>query len=94
MPLITGKSLPEQAAVHPREGVRQGRWGDPFPGEQQLASELDVSRYRVRRAFQILEKVGVLGGSGHGRSRGITAAGAAAASQRPLRVNIRATVRA
>jgi DNA-binding LacI/PurR family transcriptional regulator len=88
MPLITGNSLPEQAAVHPREGVRQGRWGDPFPGEQQLASELDVSRHTVRRALQILEKEGVLSGHGQGCSRGITAAGAVAVSQRPLRVNI------
>jgi DNA-binding LacI/PurR family transcriptional regulator len=81
-------SLPERVAAHLREGIRQGRWGGPFPGEQQLASELDVSRHTVRRALQILEKEGVLGGQGHGRSRGITAAGAAAASQRPLRVNI------
>ena len=81
-------SLPERVAAHLREGIRQGRWSDQFPGEQQLTSELDVSRHTVRRALQILEKEGVLGGRGHGRCRGITAAGAAAAFQRPLRVNI------
>lgn len=81
-------SLPERVATHLREGIKQGHWGDQFPGEQQLARDLDVSRHTVRRALQILEKEGVLGGHGQGRSRGITAAGAAAAFQRPLRVNI------
>lgn len=53
-----------------------------------MARDLDVSRHTVRRALQILEKEGVLGGHGHGRSRSITSSGAARANQRPLRVNI------
>ncbi len=81
-------SLPEQVAAHLSEGIRQGRWGDSFPGEQQLASLLDVSRNTVRKALQILENKGVLGSNGHGRSRVVTAAGVASVSQRPLRVSI------
>jgi DNA-binding transcriptional regulator YhcF (GntR family) len=80
--------MPERVAAHLREGIQQGQWGDQFPGEQQLARDLDVSRYTVRKALRILEKEGVLGGHGHGRNRSITAAGAAVAAQRPLRVNI------
>jgi DNA-binding LacI/PurR family transcriptional regulator len=81
-------SLPEQIATHLREGVRQGRWIDQLPGAKQLAAELDVARHTVRRALQLLEKEGVLGGRGLGRSRSITAAGAATAFQHPLRVAI------
>jgi DNA-binding LacI/PurR family transcriptional regulator len=81
-------SLPERVAAHLREGIRHGRWGDHFPGEQPLASELDVSRHTLRRALQILEKEGVLGGRGHGRSRIINPVAAAATSQRSLRINV------
>jgi DNA-binding LacI/PurR family transcriptional regulator len=81
-------SLPEQVAANLREGMQDGRWGGAFPGENQLAAELDVSRNTVRKALEILEKEGVLGGRGHGRSRAITTAGAAMAMQRPLRVAI------
>ena len=81
-------SLPERVAAHLRDGIQQGQWGDPFPGEQLLAKDLDVSRHTVRRALQILEKEGVVEGRGHGRSRGISAAGAAMAFQRPLRVAV------
>jgi DNA-binding LacI/PurR family transcriptional regulator len=81
-------SLPERVAAHLREGIRNSRWGDQLPGEQQLANELDVSRNTIRRALQALEKEGVLGGRGHGRSRSITAAGAAMALQRPLTIAI------
>ena len=80
--------MPERVAAHLREGIQQGQWGDQFPGEQQLARDLDVSRHTVRRALQILEKEGVLGGHGHGRSRSITSTGAAVALKRPLRVAI------
>ena len=72
--------MPERVAAHLREGIQQGQWGDQFPGEQQLAGDLDVSRHTVRRALRILEEEGLLGGRGQGRSRSITAAGAAAAS--------------
>jgi len=85
---IPRQSLPEQVAAHLREGIERGRWSDPFPGVPQLARELDVGRHTVRHALRILEGEGLLGGRGQGRSRGITTAGAAAASQRPLRVNI------
>ena len=81
-------SLPDQIAAHLREGIERGRWGDPLPGVPQLASELDVGRHTVRRALRILEKDEILGGRGLGRSRGITAAGVAAVSQRRMRVNI------
>lgn len=81
-------SLPEQIAAHLRDGVRRGRWSDQLPGEKQLAAELDVSRHTVRRALLLLENEGVLGGHSRGRSRSITAAGAATAFQRPLRVAI------
>ena len=85
---IPRQSLPEKVAAHLREGIERGRWSDPFPGVPQLAGELDVGRHTVRHALRILEGEGLLGGRGQGRSRGITTAGAAAASQRPLRVNI------
>ena len=85
---IFQQSLPEQVAAHLREGIERGRWSDPFPGVPQLAGELDVGRNTVRRALRILEGEGLLGGRGQGRSRGITAAGAAAVFRRPLRVNI------
>jgi len=81
-------SLPEQVAACLREGIQGGRWGDHFPGEVQLATELDVSRNTARRALQILEKEGLVVRRGLGRSRSITAAGSAMASQRPLRVAI------
>lgn len=81
-------SLPEQVAAYLNEGINQGRWGNSFPGEQHLANVLDVSRNTVRRALQILEKEGTIGNKGHGRSRGITAAGVASAAQRPLRISI------
>lgn len=85
---IPRTSLPERVAGHLREGIRLGRWSDPFPGVQQLAAELDVARHTVRRALQILEDEGVLAGRGLGRSRSITTASAATALQRPLRVAI------
>jgi DNA-binding LacI/PurR family transcriptional regulator len=53
-----------------------------------LAQDLDVSRHTLRTALRQLETEGVLTGRGLGRSRGITAAGANIASQRPLRVAI------
>jgi DNA-binding LacI/PurR family transcriptional regulator len=81
-------SLPERVAASLREDIQNSRWGDLLPGEQQLANELDVSRNTIRRALQALEKEGVLGGRGHGRSRSITATGAAMAMQRPLRIAI------
>jgi DNA-binding LacI/PurR family transcriptional regulator len=81
-------SLPEQVAACLREGIKGGRWGDQFPGEVQLATELDVSRNTARRALQILEKEGLVVRRGLGRSRGITPAGSTMASQRPLRVAI------
>lgn len=81
-------SLPEQVAACLREGLQRGRWGDAFPGEFQLAAELDVSRNTVRRALEVLEKEGFVVRSGLGRRRSITAAGRAMASQRALRVAI------
>jgi DNA-binding LacI/PurR family transcriptional regulator len=81
-------SLPERVAAHLREGIRQGRWADPFPGEQQLASELDVSRNTLRRSLQILEREGVLFGQGMGRSRRISFTGTAMAFHRPMRVAV------
>lgn len=81
-------SLPEQVAACLREGIQGGRWGDQFPGEVQLATELDVSRNTARRALQVLEKEGLVVRRGLGRSRTITPAGTAMASQRPLRVAI------
>ncbi len=81
-------SLPEQVAACLREGIQGGRWGDPFPGENQLASELNVSRNTARRALQILEKEGLVVRRGLGRSRSITPAGTAMALRRPLRVAI------
>ena len=32
-------SLPERVAAHLREGIRQGHWGDRFPGVPLLAGE-------------------------------------------------------
>jgi DNA-binding LacI/PurR family transcriptional regulator len=81
-------SLPEQVAACLREGIQGGRWGDQFPGEVQLATELDVSRNTARRALQLLEKEGLVVRRGLGRSRSITPAGTAMALQRPLRVAI------
>jgi DNA-binding LacI/PurR family transcriptional regulator len=85
---IPRQSLPQQVAAHLREGIERGRWSDPLPGVPQLAGELNVGRHTVRHALRILEDEGLLGGRGHGRSRRIITAQAAAASQRPLRVNI------
>lgn len=85
---IPRQSFPERVAAHLRESIRQGRWSEQFPGVQQLAAELDVARHTVRRALQILENEGVLAGRGLGRSRSITAVGAATAFLRPLRVAI------
>jgi DNA-binding LacI/PurR family transcriptional regulator len=85
---IPRQSLPQQVAAHLREGIRLGRWSDSFPGVQQLAAELDVSSHTVRRALRTLESEGLLGGRGLGRSRSLTAAGAATAGRRPLRVAI------
>lgn len=81
-------SIIELAAEHLRADLRSGRWGETLPGVARLAQDLDVSRHTLRGALRQLEAEGLLTGRGLGRSRGITAAGAAAASQRPLRVAI------
>ena len=81
-------SLPEQVAASLREGILHGRWCDSFPGENQLAVDLDVSRNTVRRALQVLENEGILVRRGNGCSRKITVAGTAIALQRPLRVAV------
>jgi DNA-binding LacI/PurR family transcriptional regulator len=81
-------SLPEQVAACLREDIQRGRWGDHFPGEVQLATELVVSRNTARRALQVLEKEGLVVRRGLGLSRRITPAGTAMASQRPLRIAI------
>jgi DNA-binding LacI/PurR family transcriptional regulator len=81
-------SISELAAAHLRADLQRGRWGGSLPGVARLAQDLDVSRHTLRAALRQLEAEGLLSGRGLGRSRGITAAGAAAASQRPLRVAI------
>jgi DNA-binding GntR family transcriptional regulator len=53
-------SLTEQVAACLCEGIQRGRWGDQFPGEVQLVTELDVSRNTARRALQVLEKEGLV----------------------------------
>ena len=86
-------STSELAAEYLRTGLRSGRWGETLPGVARLAQDLDVSRHTLRKALKQLETEGVLTGRGLGRSRGITAAGANIASQRPLRVAFCATTR-
>jgi DNA-binding LacI/PurR family transcriptional regulator len=81
-------SISELAAEHLRTGLQSGRWGGILPGVARLAQDLDVSRQTLRTALRQLEAEGLLSGRGLGRSRGITAAGTATASQRPLRVAI------
>jgi DNA-binding LacI/PurR family transcriptional regulator len=78
----------ELVAARLRDGLHEGRWSGSLPGEQRLAAELDVSAVTVRQALRLLEAEGVLTGRGLGRSRGISAAGANIATQRPLRVGI------
>ena len=68
--------------------MRSRRWGGTLPGVARLAQDLDVSRHTLRTALRQLETEGVLAGRGLGRSRGITAAGANIATQRPLCVAI------
>ena len=88
MPPMSRTSLPEQAAEHLRESIQQGRWSDRLPGVSLLAAELDVARHTIRRALQLLEAEGLVGGRGLGRSRCIAAAGGSAALRRSLRVAI------
>jgi len=78
----------ELVAARLRDGLHEGRWSGGLPGVQRLAAELDVSAVIARRALRQLETEGVLTGRGLGRSRGITAAGANIATQRPLCVAI------
>ena len=78
----------ELLAAHLREGVTHGRWTGKLPGVRSLARELMVSHHTVRRALELLEADGLLGAREVGRSRGITAAGHAAALRRPLRVGV------
>jgi DNA-binding transcriptional MocR family regulator len=78
----------ELLAAHLREGVTEGRWTGKLPGVRSLARELMVSHHTVRRALELLEAEGLLGVREVGRSRGITAAGHAAALRRPLRVGV------
>ena len=70
-------SVAELSAEHLRAGLRAGRWRGALPGVVRLAAELDVSRDTIRAALRILEAEGVLGARGLGRSRTVTAQGAA-----------------
>lgn len=88
MKKLQRSSLPEQVAKHLREGIQVERWSGALPGEQNLAKELDVSRYTVRRAFSILEKEGILGLRGQGCRRGITKEQETVVTKRALRILI------
>ena len=70
-------SIAEMCAEHLRAGLRAGRWHEALPGVLRLAAELDVSHDTVRAALRILEAEGLLGARGRGRSRTVTAQGAA-----------------
>ena len=65
-----------------RDGMRMGRWIDCFPGERELAEQLQVSRPTVRTALRILQKDGWVQIS-HGRRTRIQGR----RSELPTRVN-------
>ncbi|MFT5905765.1 MAG: DNA-binding LacI/PurR family transcriptional regulator [Cryomorphaceae bacterium] len=75
MSRIKTATLPEQVAVHLREGIASGRWVDVLPGRDILASELGVSARSVQKALQILEKEGLLASQGKGRRHKIELSG-------------------
>ncbi|MCX6877140.1 MAG: GntR family transcriptional regulator [Verrucomicrobia bacterium] len=81
-------ALPAPVAEHLRVGIHEGRWSDRLPGVPRMAEELDVARYTVRRALQLLEAEGVLSGRGLGRSRGFAVGSGSGAFRRPLRMAI------
>lgn len=65
-----------------RDGMRMGRWIECFPGERELAEQLQVSRPTVRTALRILQTEGLVN-IGHGRRTRILER----PSKRPERIN-------
>ncbi len=58
--------LTDQVVEELRQGLREGRWSEVLPSEQELVRELQVSRVTVRRALQQVAFEGLirLGGKG------------------------------
>ncbi|PXA04382.1 hypothetical protein DDZ13_07570 [Coraliomargarita sinensis] len=73
MSRIQTSTIPEQTAVHLREGIASGRWLDEMPGRDHLAKELGVSPRSIQKALDILKREGLLVPQGQGRSNRIQA---------------------
>lgn len=67
MARIKTASIPEQVAIHLREGITSGRWVDEMPGRDQLAANLGVSPRSIQKALKVLEHEGLLVPQGQGR---------------------------
>lgn len=65
------RSLAEQVADEIREGIQRGRWKNPLPGRNRLASELGVNHKTCEAALKILETEGLVVSQGKGRGRKI-----------------------
>lgn len=62
-------TITEQATMHLREGLLEGRWRGSLPGRDQLAADLGVSPMTVARAVKQLEDEGLVASQGNGRPR-------------------------
>lgn len=87
MARIQTTTIPEQAAVHLREGIASGRWVGEMPGRDHLAAELGVSPRSIQKALKLLERDGLLMPQGKGRSSKIQKS-VKGLKTKPLRVGI------
>lgn len=85
MARIKTNTIPEQVAIHLREGIASGRWVGEMPGRDQLATELGVSPRSIQKALKILENEHLLASQGKGRSSKIQESGKRLET-RPMRV--------
>ena len=87
MARIQTTTIPEQAAVHLRDGIASGRWVGEMPGRDHLAAELGVSPRSIQKALKILVREGLLVSQGQGRKQKIQES-AKRLETKPLRVGI------
>jgi DNA-binding LacI/PurR family transcriptional regulator len=87
MPRIKTTTVPEQVAIHLREGIASGRWIGEMPGRDQLAADLGVSPRSIQKALKILENEGLLASQGQGRCNKIQEWGIKP-DLRPMRVAV------
>lgn len=64
-------SAAEQVAEFIREDILRGTWGDELPGQEYFSKRMGIGKDTIQRAFQLLEKQGLVVPRGSGRRRRI-----------------------